>query len=163
VVTFVLHQSNCYTFYSSFISDNLRSSQHSVDYNAAILIFRRHRDQRSFARHQSINQSINLFGDREQLEIINALAYSCQPGHQGMVCTNRCPDQGRSHEFATGGKREGLGVPQEVQGQSPGDGGLGRSPQKPETNGNFQLGRGDMHPCLPSATPLAQIVHRKLM
>jgi len=45
-------------------------------------------------------------------------------------------------------------VPSGVQGQSSG-GGLGQSPQKPETNANFELRRGGtcthvpMHPCPP--------------
>jgi len=54
--------------------------------------------------------------------------------------------QGRSQEFATGTK--GGPSPSGVQGQSP-SGGLGLRPG-PETNANFQLRRGDMHPCPPS-------------
>ena len=63
-------------------------------------------------------------------------------------------DQGRSQEFATGGQERGLS-PSRVQGQSPG-GGLGA---KPEKNANFQLRRGDMHPCPPLATPLYRQLH----
>jgi len=71
------------------------------------------------------------------------------------------------------GEKEGVWgteVPQRsgVQGQSP-VGVWGRSPQKPETNDNFQLRRGDMHPCsplgaenyapiFPLATPLKTVV-----
>jgi len=61
--------------------------------------------------------------------------------HQsGDLGVRRCNGvQGRSQEFCYGDKRGGLG--DGVQGQSP-DGSLGRSPQKPETNTNFQLRRG---------------------
>ena len=64
----------------------------------------------------------------------------------------------RFQEFATGrGDKTGSGgwkSPSGVQGQSP-SGCLGAKPQKPETNANFQLRRGDVHPC-PLATPLAE-------
>jgi len=46
--------------------------------------------------------------------------------------------------------------PSGVQGQSPG-GCLGAKPLKPETNANFKLRRGDMHPCPALAMPLAPI------
>ena len=57
-----------------------------------------------------------------------------------------CFRQGRSQEFVTGDKkhkRGGLGteVPQRGTGAEP-RWGLGRSPQKSETNANFQLRRG---------------------
>jgi len=41
---------------------------------------------------QSINQSDNLFGDREQLEVIKCTSLSLSTRHQGLVYTNRCPD-----------------------------------------------------------------------
>jgi len=56
------------------------------------------------------------------------------------------------------GKKEGIcgtEVPQRGPGAEP-RWGLGGSPQKPEINANFQLRRGDMHPCPLLATPLVR-------
>ena len=53
-------------------------------------------------------------------------------------------------EFATGAQKRGLrdGRPSVVQGQSP-SGDLGANPQNLETDANFQLWWGDIHPCPP--------------
>jgi len=57
------------------------------------------------------------------------------------VMAVKVPEQGRSQEFATGDKRGGLGdgsPPAGPRGRAP-VGNWGLSPQKPETNANFQL------------------------
>jgi len=65
--------------------------------------------------------------------------------------------RGVARNFLQGGdKRGGLGdgsPPAGSRGRAP-VGVWGQSPQKPETNANFQLRRGNMHPCPPLATPL---------